>query len=78
MAAQRMLWNIQGTQNIWYCGSYFGYGFHEDGIQSGLAVAEAVGAVRRPWDVENESGRIHVSPLSSQPSSRPRDDSEAA
>ena len=63
MAAQRMLWNVQGTQNIWYCGSYFGYGFHEDGIQSGLAVAEAVGAVRRPWNVENESGRIHVTPL---------------
>lgn len=60
MAAQRLLWNIQGKQNIWYCGSYFGYGFHEDGIQSGLAVAEALGGVRRPWQVENESGRIHV------------------
>ncbi|PKR50632.1 NAD(P)/FAD-dependent oxidoreductase [Thalassospira marina] len=64
MAAQRMLWNVQGTHNIWYCGSYFGYGFHEDGIQSGLAVAEALGNVRRPWNVENESGRIHVSPVS--------------
>jgi predicted NAD/FAD-binding protein len=74
MAAQRMLWNIQGTQNIWYCGSYFGYGFHEDGIQSGLAVAEAVGGVRRPWNVENESGRIHVSPLLKAP----RKNSEAA
>lgn len=30
------------------------------GIQSGLAVAEALGNVRRPWNVENESGRIHL------------------
>ncbi|QPO12157.1 FAD-dependent oxidoreductase [Thalassospira sp. A40-3] len=60
MAAQKELWSIQGVDNLWYCGSYFGYGFHEDGIQSGLAVAEALGNVRRPWNVENESGRIHV------------------
>ena len=60
MAAQKDLWSIQGVDNIWYCGSYFGYGFHEDGIQSGLAVAEALGNVRRPWNVENESGRIHL------------------
>lgn len=60
MAAQKDLWSVQGLDNIWYCGSYFGYGFHEDGIQSGLAVAEALGNVRRPWNVENESGRIHL------------------
>ena len=60
MAAQKELWSIQGVDNIWYCGSYFGYGFHEDGIQSGLAVAEALGTVRRPRTGENESGRIHV------------------
>ncbi|WP_417782604.1 NAD(P)/FAD-dependent oxidoreductase [Terasakiella pusilla] len=60
VAAQRMLWNIQGKGNIWFCGSYFGHGFHEDALQSGLAVAEALGGVRRPWMVENESGRIHL------------------
>ncbi|MDV7341268.1 NAD(P)/FAD-dependent oxidoreductase [Terasakiella sp. A23] len=60
VAAQRMLWNIQGKRNIWFCGSYFGHGFHEDGLQSGLAVAEALGGVRRPWMVENESGRINL------------------
>ena len=41
---------------------WFGSGFHEDGIQSGLAVAEQLGGGRRPWSVENESGRIHVGP----------------
>jgi uncharacterized protein len=58
ICAQRQLWSLQGRQNTWYCGSYFGAGFHEDGLQAGLAVAEALGGVRRPWNVPNESGRI--------------------
>jgi predicted NAD/FAD-binding protein len=61
MDAQRQLWRIQGTRNTWFCGAYFGSGFHEDGIQSGLAAAEHLGGVRRPWSVANESGRIHLS-----------------
>ena len=61
-AAQQSLWKIQGHRNTYYCGSYFGAGFHEDGIQSGLAAAEAAGNVRRPWNVENESGRIFLGP----------------
>ena len=61
MRAQRELWSLQGVNRTWFCGAYFGYGFHEDGLQSGLAAAEAVGGVRRPWTVENESGRIHLS-----------------
>ncbi|MEM7748424.1 MAG: FAD-dependent oxidoreductase [Pseudomonadota bacterium] len=60
MSAQRELWQLQGRRKTWFCGSYFGYGFHEDGLQSGLAVAEQLGGARRPWSVENESGRIHV------------------
>ncbi|WP_188747336.1 NAD(P)/FAD-dependent oxidoreductase [Marinobacterium zhoushanense] len=59
-AAQRELWSLQGQQRTWFCGAYFGYGFHEDGLQSGLAVAEQLGGVRRPWQVENPNGRIHV------------------
>jgi len=61
LAAQRRLWRLQGTCNIWFCGSYFGAGFHEDALQSGLAVAEALGDVRRPWTVADESGRIVLS-----------------
>jgi predicted NAD/FAD-binding protein len=61
MRAQRSLWSLQGRQNTWYCGAYFGAGFHEDGLQAGLAVAEQLGGVRRPWAVADESGRIHVS-----------------
>ena len=58
MRAQQRLWSLQGTQRTWFCGAYFGAGFHEDGLQAGLAVAEALGGVRRPWTVANESGRI--------------------
>lgn len=61
MAAQRRLWSLQGLRATWFCGAYFGAGFHEDGLQAGLAVAEAIGGVRRPWRIENESGRIFIS-----------------
>ena len=60
MAAQRELWQLQGRRHTWFCGSYFGYGFHEDGLQSGLAVAEAIGSPRRPWQVSNANGHIYV------------------
>ncbi|THD77156.1 MAG: FAD-dependent oxidoreductase [Phenylobacterium sp.] len=58
LAAQSLLWSLQGVKRTWFAGSYFGHGFHEDALQSGLAVAEQLGGVRRPWTVENESGRI--------------------
>ncbi|MBI1197686.1 MAG: FAD-dependent oxidoreductase [Phenylobacterium sp.] len=60
IAAQSEIWDLQGARRTWFCGSYFGHGFHEDALQSGLAVAEQLGGVRRPWTVENESGRIHI------------------
>jgi predicted NAD/FAD-binding protein len=42
IAAQRQLAEIQGRHQRWYCGAWTGYGFHEDGLKSGLAVAEAL------------------------------------
>ncbi len=60
MAAQERLWSLQGVNRTWFCGAHFGAGFHEDGLQSGLAVAEGIGGVRRPWAVADESGRIHL------------------
>ena len=60
--AQRDVWSLQGLRRTWFCGAHFGAGFHEDGLQAGLAVAEALGGVRRPWSVANESGRIHLAP----------------
>lgn len=60
LAAQRELWSLQGVGNVWYCGSYFGYGFHEDALQSGLAVAEELGGVQRPWILPDPSNRLHL------------------
>ncbi len=48
--AQASLPAIQGRRGVWFCGSYCGYGFHEDALASGLAAAEAFG-VTRPWAV---------------------------
>lgn len=61
--AQQQLWRLQGRRNTWFCGSYFGHGFHEDALQSGLAVAEALGGHRRPWQVAGESSRIALAPM---------------
>ena len=38
--AQQQLARIQGQQATWFCGAWTGYGFHEDGLRSGLAVAD--------------------------------------
>lgn len=58
--AQKALWSLQGSRRAWFCGAYFGAGFHEDGLQAGLAVAEQLGGVRRPWRVAQESDRIVI------------------
>ena len=33
---QKDLHIIQGKKRTWFCGSYFGYGFHEDGLKSSI------------------------------------------
>ena len=41
-AAQARLQEINGTNNTWFCGAWTRYGFHEDGLMSGLAAARAI------------------------------------
>ena len=41
--AQRRYAEINGQRGTYYCGAYWGYGFHEDGVRSALAVAECFG-----------------------------------
>lgn len=43
-AAQARWSEISGVAGTHYCGAYWGYGFHEDGVQSALRVARAFGA----------------------------------
>ena len=47
VAAQQALPRIQGASHVWFCGAWTRYGFHEDGLQSGLAVARALAATQR-------------------------------
>lgn len=47
--AQPKIATLQGRRRTWFCGAWCGYGFHEDGLSSGLAVAEKLSGTRRPW-----------------------------
>lgn len=38
--AQKEQLNISGKGNIYYCGAYWGYGFHEDGVSSALHISQ--------------------------------------
>ncbi len=48
LRAQKQLPSLQGQNNCWFCGAWTGYGFHEDGLRSGLSVAQKLGACI-PW-----------------------------
>ncbi|MEM9592798.1 MAG: FAD-dependent oxidoreductase [Acidobacteriota bacterium] len=37
-------WHDVSTDRTFYCGAYWGFGFHEDGVKSGIRVAETLGA----------------------------------
>ncbi len=48
VAAKRNLRKLQGERRTWFAGAWSRYGFHEDGLMSGVAVAKALGATV-PW-----------------------------
>ncbi len=58
IAAQSELASVQGRHRTWFGGSYCGWGFHEDGLRAGIAVAKALGAAPS-WenDVQPADGR---------------------
>ncbi|GAB4234501.1 MAG: FAD-dependent oxidoreductase [Acidobacteriota bacterium] len=43
LAAQRRKHEICGQRRTWYCGAYWGYGFHEDGVRSALDACRELG-----------------------------------
>ena len=60
--AQREVPALQGRVHSWYCGAWTGYGFHEDGLRSGLEVARGVrGCYRLPGALP--LGELPTSPL---------------
>ncbi len=54
--AQRLLERVQGPDRTWFCGAYFGYGFHEDGLRSGIEVARRFG-IDPPWETTQHPGQ---------------------
>lgn len=42
IAAQARVVMLQGVRHTWFCGAWTRYGFHEDGLMSGLAVRDAL------------------------------------
>ena len=50
--AQRRLPQLQGQAHTWFCGAWTRYGFHEDGLMSGLAVVDAL---RAQWAATDEA-----------------------
>ena len=48
VAAQQRLAILSGRQGVWFAGAWNGYGFHEDGLKSGIAVANGLGCFA-PW-----------------------------
>lgn len=43
LAAQERLPGLNGRRRTWFCGSYFGYGFHEDAVRAGVEVGRSFG-----------------------------------
>jgi uncharacterized protein len=43
IGAQRRHGEISGPRRTWFCGAYWGYGFHEDGVRSAVEICRALG-----------------------------------
>ena len=51
--AQGLLPTLQGRSHVWFCGAWTRYGFHEDGLVSGLAVVDGL---RQRWAAQDTAG----------------------
>jgi len=62
IAAQTRLGEIQGLNNLYFAGAWTGYGFHEDGLKSAIAIARSL-KMTIPWQTEVAAYPLHVSSL---------------
>ncbi|MGB7285919.1 MAG: FAD-dependent oxidoreductase [Salaquimonas sp.] len=60
--AQVRLDEIQGVDNIWYCGAWTKYGFHEDGLSSAMSVVRRLG-VKVPFEQDQTNELPEASEL---------------
>ncbi|KAG2492394.1 hypothetical protein HYH03_009340 [Edaphochlamys debaryana] len=58
--AQARLPSLQGRRNTYFAGAWAGYGFHEDGIRSAVAVVETMGG-SLPWEPRATSPKVSLS-----------------
>lgn len=63
LSATRRIASLQGAEGLWFAGAWLGYGFHEDGLKSGLSVAMALGG-SPDWEP------VDVPRLTAQPGSQ--------
>ncbi len=59
LEAQARLAEIQGRHRLWFAGAHWGFGFHEDGLTSGLHVASSLG-IAPPWWPNVQSMQPHL------------------
>ncbi|MFM8898421.1 MAG: NAD(P)/FAD-dependent oxidoreductase [Burkholderiales bacterium] len=57
VAAQKRVPSLQGQGGLWFCGAWTRYGFHEDGLMSGLAVLEGL---RKRWADPQHNHATHL------------------
>lgn len=62
IAAQQRLNELQGQRGIYFCGAWAGYGFHEDGLKAGMAVAAALDC-HAPWVTSGPAHRTFPEPM---------------
>jgi len=62
LRAQKRRGEINGVQRTWYCGAYWGYGFHEDGVRSAALVCSALGNKLSPtFAPETADAQLYLS-----------------
>lgn len=57
--ARSQINSLNGRDRIWFCGSYCGYGFHEDAVRSAVQVVESFG-IKNPLDPAREVSSLQT------------------